>query len=100
MGDVLIAISQKGFGVAGVVKESVLVGVITDGDLRRHMQGLLDRTAAEVMTKNPKTTSPEILAEEALAIMYDRKITTLFVSENSAVTGILHIHDCLRAGLG
>jgi len=100
MGEALITISQKGFGVAGIIEKGALTGVITDGDLRRHMQGLLDMTAAQVMTQNPITTSPDILAEEALAIMNARKITTLFVSDKGAVTGILHIHDCLRAGLG
>jgi len=100
MSEALITITQKGFGVAGVVENGQLVGVITDGDLRRHMQGLLDLTAAEVMTKNPKSSSPDILAEEALTIMNDRKITTLFVTENNVLVGILHIHDCLRAGLG
>ena len=100
MGDALISITQKGFGVAGVVQGNRLIGVITDGDLRRHMQGLLEMTAAQVMTKNPRMAPSGILAEEALGIMNDRKITTLFVSENDAVIGILHIHDCLRAGLG
>jgi len=100
MGDALITISQKGFGVAGVVEGDRLIGVITDGDLRRHMIGLLDKTAREVMTHNPRMAASSILAEEALAIMNGRKITTLFVSEGDAVIGILHIHDCLRAGLG
>lgn len=100
MGEVLISISQKGFGVAGVVHNGALIGVITDGDLRRHMQGLLDMTADQVMTKNPKSILPDVLAEEALSIMNRRKITTLFVAEDSRVLGILHIHDCLRAGLG
>lgn len=103
MGDVLLVISQKGFGVAGVVDKGALIGVITDGDLRRHMSGLLDLTAAEVMTRNPRTTRPDLLAEEALAEMNARKITTLFVCDAAAENlpvGILHIHDCLRAGLG
>jgi arabinose-5-phosphate isomerase len=103
MGDALLVISQKGFGVAGIVDGKTLVGVITDGDLRRHMDGLLDKTAAQVMTKNPQTASPSILAEEALAIMNTRKITTLFVSDpdnSNQLCGILHIHDCLRAGVG
>jgi arabinose-5-phosphate isomerase len=100
MSEALITISQKGFGVAGVVAGGKLVGVITDGDLRRHMDGLLERTASQVMTKNPTSTSPDLMAEEALALMYDRKITSLFVSRDGVVCGILHIHDCLRAGLG
>jgi arabinose-5-phosphate isomerase len=101
MSEALLVISQKGFGVAGIVTDGQLVGVITDGDLRRHMDGLLDKCAAEVMTEKPSTVSPTILAEEALATMNARKITTLFVSESdTGVSGIIHIHDCLRAGVG
>jgi arabinose-5-phosphate isomerase len=103
MSEALLVISQKGFGVAGVVIDRKLVGVITDGDLRRHMQGLLDMKAADVMTKDPQTASPQVLAEQALAIMNARKITTLFVSDPSdgnTLCGVLHIHDCLRAGVG
>ncbi len=103
MSDVLIAISQKGFGVVGVVTlEGDLAGIITDGDLRRHMKGLLDMTASEVMTANPKTIAPDALAEQAVANMNDRQITCLFVTEagnGGTPLGILHIHDCLRAGV-
>jgi arabinose-5-phosphate isomerase len=104
MSEVLIEISQKGFGVAGVkAADGRLLGIITDGDLRRHMDGLLDNTAADVMTEGPTTIAPGALAEEAVGIMNTRKITTLFVvdPENGAkAEGLLHIHDCLRAGLG
>lgn len=103
MSEALLVISQKGFGVAGIVENDMLIGVITDGDLRRHMDGLLDMSAADVMTKNPSTISKNVLAEQALATMNERKITTLFVSDpdaNKALCGILHIHDCLRAGVG
>jgi len=103
MSEVLLLISQKGFGVAGVVKDDVLIGVITDGDLRRHMDGLLSRLANDVMTKKPMMVSPASLAEEALATMNSRKITTLFVADKCdgrKVCGVLHIHDCLRAGVG
>lgn len=101
MGDVLLTISQKGFGVAGIVaSDGSLAGVITDGDLRRHMQGLLDHTAEEVMTRNPTVVQTGALAEKAVAIMNDRKITCLFaVDAHGVVAGILHIHDCLRAGV-
>lgn len=103
MSDVLIAISQKGFGVVGVVSAAGdLAGIITDGDLRRHMKGLLDMTAAEVMTADPKTISPDALAEQAVANMNERQITCLFVTEagnGGTPLGILHIHDCLRAGV-
>ncbi|MFY0659522.1 MAG: KpsF/GutQ family sugar-phosphate isomerase [Shimia sp.] len=104
MSDALLEISQKGFGVVGVTNDTgALLGIVTDGDLRRHMDGLLDRTAVEVMTADPQTIAPGALAEEAVAIMNHRKITCLFVIDpNGAGTpeGLLHIHDCLRAGLG
>ncbi|MBS1302512.1 KpsF/GutQ family sugar-phosphate isomerase [Loktanella sp. SALINAS62] len=101
MGDVLLTISQKGFGVAGIATpDGRLAGVITDGDLRRHMQGLLDHTAAEVMTANPTTVPAGALAELAVAVMNDRKITCLFaLNDAGRIAGILHIHDCLRAGV-
>lgn len=103
MGDALLSISQKGFGVVGVTSESGgLVGIITDGDLRRHMEGLLGLTAEKVMTQNPRTIRPEALAEEAVALMNERKITCLFVVDSDQgdhAQGILHIHDCLRAGV-
>ncbi|EBA16926.1 arabinose 5-phosphate isomerase [Roseobacter sp. SK209-2-6] len=104
MSETLIEISQKGFGVAGVIDENkLLLGIITDGDLRRHMEGLLQNDASAVMTAAPTTIAPTALAEEALAIMNQRKITCLFVTDpedNDKVKGLLHIHDCLRAGLG
>lgn len=104
MGDALIEISQKGFGVAGVNDaQGRLAGIITDGDLRRHMDGLLDNEAKQVMTPDPTTISPDALAEEAVAIMNRHKITSLFVVDADRpgqVQGLLHIHDCLRVGLG
>ncbi|MEX0317856.1 MAG: SIS domain-containing protein [Ruegeria sp.] len=104
MSEVLLEISQKGFGVAGVTDaDGALTGIITDGDLRRHMDGLLNNTAAQVMTENPTTIAPGALAEEAVAIMNERKITSLFVVDPDGparAEGLLHIHDCLRVGLG
>jgi len=104
MGDTLIEISQKGFGVVGVTSPTgALSGIITDGDLRRHMQGLLELDADRVMTKNPTTIAPDALAEQAVALMNERKITCLFVvdpASDGAPQGLLHIHDCLRVGLG
>ena len=103
MGEALIEISRKGFGVVGVTDDAgLLAGIITDGDLRRHMDGLLALTAGQVMTKNPRTIGPGDLAEKAVALMNERKITSLFVidpAQPGATIGIVHIHDCLRAGV-
>lgn len=101
MSEALLEISQKGFGVVGVVQDEALIGIITDGDLRRHMAGLLEMSAGQVMTQNPRSIAPGALAESALALMNESQITCLFVvdSAGSAPMGILHIHDCLRAGL-
>ena len=104
MTDALLEISQKSFGVSGVADASgALTGIITDGDLRRHMDRLLSQTAQDVMTSNPSTIAPDALAEEALAVMNQRKITCLFVVDPAVgpqAQGLIHIHDCLRAGLG
>ncbi len=104
MGEVLIEMSRKGFGVIGVVDtEGALVGIVTDGDLRRNLDGLLDRTAGAVMTRHPQTIATTALASEALGVMNARKITTLFATDPAAPrvpAGILHVHDCLRAGVG
>lgn len=100
MAEALLTISAKGFGVTGVVDgDGALVGIITDGDLRRNMDGLLTHNAAEVMTRAPRTIAPAALAEAALAQMQDRKITCLFAVDDGRPQGILHIHDCLRAGM-
>ena len=100
MTEALLEISQRGYGVTGVTGAGgELVGIITDGDLRRHMDGLLDRSAAEVMTPKPRTIRPDQLAEAALSEMQSRKITCLFAVEDGQPRGILHIHDCLRAGI-
>jgi arabinose-5-phosphate isomerase len=102
---VLIAMAEHRFGCVGVTdRKGALAGIITDGDLRRHMgRELLDRKASEVMTKSPKIARPDQLAAEALALMNEKKITQLFVLDPADKTkkpvGILHIHDCLRAGL-
>ena len=105
MSDALIEISRKGFGVVGVRgADGALAGIITDGDLRRHMgDGLLSARAAQVMTTAPTTIAPDALAETAVALMNRRKITCLFVVDpdgDGAAAGLIHIHDCLRVGLG
>ena len=104
MPDALLEISRKGFGVVGVTGEGGrLAGIITDGDLRRHMSGLLDRSAAQVMTADPRTIAPDALAQEAVALMNANRITCLFVVDpkgQGEAAGLIHIHDCLRIGLG
>ena len=103
MSEALLVMSQKGFGVVGVTGAGDrLTGIVTDGDLRRHMHGLLDRRAEEVMTRAPQTIDPDSVAEKAVALMKDRKITCLFVTARGGdgrALGILNIHDCLRAGV-
>jgi len=102
MSDALIEISARGFGVVGVVgRNGALAGVITDGDLRRNMTNLTERSAAEVMNPEPKTITTDTLATEALVRLTRDKITTLFITDadTGIPTGLLHIHDCLRAGL-
>lgn len=108
MQDALIEISQKGFGVVGVTDAvGDLIGIITDGDLRRHMSNkFLDLTARDVMTTSPRTIDPDILAQEAVGIMNGqdggRSVTCLFVTTHGTTKplGLIHIHDCLRVGLG
>lgn len=100
MPDVLIVMTEKRFGCAGVVDaDGSLEGLITDGDLRRHMQGLMSLTAEEVMTRGPMTVSPEMSAAEALKRFQDRKVTVLFVVDAGRPVGVLHVHDLLRAGV-
>jgi len=95
--------TQKGYGIAGTTDgEGRLTGVITDGDLRRNMTGLLERAVREVATPGPRTIAPGRLAQEALGLMNSHKITCLFVTEGATPArplGILHLHDCLRAGV-
>lgn len=101
MKEALLVMTAKRFGCLGVIDaEHRLMGVITDGDLRRHMgSDVLNRTAGDTMTAGGKTITPATLASEALAIMNDRAITNLFVVKDGRPVGILHIHDCLRAGV-
>ena len=106
MSEALVTMSSKGFGVTGVVdSEGALVGVISDGDIRRNMDGLLARAAGDVATRNPKVIVPDALAAEALQIMNAGPVLCLFVIEHAGLpggpvaVGLLHIHDCLRAGI-
>jgi arabinose-5-phosphate isomerase len=103
MKDALLVMTEKRWGIVGVTgADGRLMGAITDGDLRRHLEGLLTHTAGEVMTPGPKKTVPRaMLASEALALMSDPPpaVTVLFVVEDGRPLGILHIHDLLRAGV-
>ena len=103
MSEALLVMTEKAFGIVGVTDASgALKGVITDGDLRRHLDGLLTRTAGEVMTAGPKKTAPpQMLAAEALALMSDPlpMVTVLFVVEDGRPVGILRVHDLVRAGV-
>ena len=101
MSDALLVMTAKRFGCVGIVDDDgAFLGIITDGDLRRHMDTkLLALSAQEVMTESPATINPNALASEALAIMNQRSITNLFVLDCRRPKGIIHIHDCLRAGV-
>ncbi len=103
MADALIEMSAKSFGCVAVIDpQRHLLGIITDGDLRRHMNaGLLGQTASEVMTPGPRTIAAEALAAEAVRTMNatGKGITSLFVVEAGKLIGIVHVHDCLRAGV-
>jgi arabinose-5-phosphate isomerase len=100
MRDVLITMTSGGFGVAGVVgDQGTLIGIITDGDLRRHMRAdLLQARVEEVMTRAPKTVRPEQLVSEALEVLNAMKISALFVVDAGRPVGVVHFHDLLRAG--
>jgi arabinose-5-phosphate isomerase len=100
MSDALVEMTAKGFGCVGILDRGALVGIITDGDLRRKMRpDLLQTKVNAVMTRTPKTVRPDQLASEALEILNSSKITALFVVEASAPIGIIHLHDLLRAGV-
>ena len=104
MPDVIYEMSRKGLGMSCVVDDAQhLLGIITDGDLRRHMTNgtsILSRRASEVMTRRPVTVSPETLATEALHVLEQRKITSIVVVDAAnVVQGVVHLHDLWRTGL-
>ncbi|MBV8089340.1 MAG: CBS domain-containing protein, partial [Alphaproteobacteria bacterium] len=102
MTEAILVMTAKSFGCVGVCQsDGRLIGVITDGDLRRHMdESLLGRAVAEIMHRSPKTTTAGALAADALGMMNRFGITSLFVvEENERPVGFLHMHDCLRAGV-
>ncbi len=99
---VLLEMTSKRLGCVGFINQNgELVGMLTDGDLRRCLTPtILEKKAYEVMTKNPKTISPDAMTAEALKIMHDKKITNLFVVENNNIpVGVIHIHDLLNNGV-
>lgn len=98
--DAIVLMTGKGFGSVAVVNElHQMVGVLTDGDLRRHLDGnVLECAVQEIMTHNPKVIAPELLVASALEILNSSAITALYVVEDKRPVGIVHLHDLLRIG--
>jgi arabinose-5-phosphate isomerase len=101
MSDAMVEMTSKGFGCVGIVDgRGQIVGIVTDGDLRRHMRAdLMTALVDDVMTKNPKTIDRDTLAGEALELLNSSKITALIVTDANKPVGIVHLHDLLRAGV-
>ncbi|MFB9265436.1 SIS domain-containing protein [Bradyrhizobium erythrophlei] len=102
MSDALVEMTSKGFGCVGIVDaRGHIIGIVTDGDLRRHMlrSDLMTASVDEIMTRNPKTVGRDTLAGEALEMLNAAKITALIVTDAKKPVGIIHLHDLLRAGV-
>jgi arabinose-5-phosphate isomerase len=100
MADAIVVMTAKGFGCVGITERGRLAGIITDGDLRRHMgPDLLAARVEDVMTRGPKTVAGDQLVSEALELLNSSKITAVFVVESGVPAGIVHLHDLLRAGV-
>ena len=101
MVDVFLEMSKKGFGTVAIAKnKDVLVGVITDGDLRRNIEDLMTKSCDQILTSNPHVVTKDMLASSALNLMNKHQISSVFaVNKKNQLLGILHIHDCLRAGV-
>lgn len=103
MREAVLEMTAKRMGLTGVFKGKKLLGVITDGDLRRALERwteLLEKTAGDVMTENPKLISSDVLAETALKMMEEHSITSLFVhDQKNEVCGVIHLHDLIKAGV-
>jgi arabinose-5-phosphate isomerase len=101
MADAVRCISAKGFGCVGVISpDGDLVGVVTDGDLRRNItRNIIELTVDDVMTRSPLTVTPETLASKAMAVLNERAITALIVTTGTKPVGIIHMHDLLRIGV-
>ncbi len=100
MSEAILEISAKGVGCVGIVDaQGALVGIITDGDLRRHMRNdMLNALVDDIMTRKPKTVRPDHLISETLELLNSTKVTALFAVEAGKPVGVIHIHDLLRAG--
>jgi arabinose-5-phosphate isomerase len=99
---VIMEISEKRLGVTAVVENGVVIGIITDGDIRRMLtdrDSFSDLTAQDIMTKNPKSIASTVLVAEALDVLEDNKITQLMVIDNGTYKGVLHLHDILKEGI-
>ena len=99
---VIFEISEKRLGVTAVVENDKVIGIITDGDIRRMLNDrdtFADVTAKDIMTKNPKTITSDAMVVEALNIMEDFSITQLVVADQTKYKGILHLHDILKEGI-
>ena len=100
MSEGIVTMTAKGFGVAAIVDKGRLTGIITDGDLRRKIDGLMGHTAGEIATPTPLTVTPDTLAAEALGIMNRNGRTALLVTDGEGrLEGLIHLHDCLPAGV-
>ncbi len=99
MPEVLMRMTGSGYGVAILTDGDILRGIVTDGDLRRHMDGLMTRRAGDVATRAPKTIQGEALVSEAVQVMNSMKVTALCVVDGDRLTGLIRLHDCLRAGV-
>ena len=99
---VIMEISEKRLGVTAVIENDVVIGIITDGDIRRmltYRETFSDLTAKDIMTKNPKSIASTVLVAEALDVLEDYKITQLMVIDNGTYKGVLHLHDILKEGI-
>ena len=98
MSKALLTMTSKSFGCIGVInKKKQIIGIITDGDLRRKLNSkFFEKKASEIMTKNPTLAKKDMLVGEAINLMNTKKITSLFICDNKKPLGIVHIHDCLR----
>ncbi len=98
----IFEISEKRLGVTAVIENDKIVGIITDGDIRRMLNdvdSIADLTARDIMSKNPKLVSSETMAVDALNILEDFSITQLIVADNGEYKGVLHLHDILKEGI-